>query len=109
MSGERRKSMFDGPSSFCGKRSVSAAARVLLEDDMKEPTRDISSYVRDPEANPHNLSYAVVLNRVSRLGWSIEEALKTPKMTRSQAGTRSARKSHWHQWNPDWLKPVKKN
>jgi hypothetical protein len=109
MNGERRKSMFDGPSSFCGKRSVSAAARALLEDDMKEPTRNINSYVRDPEANPHNLTYAVVLNRVSRLGWSIEEALKTPKMNRSQAGRRSARKSHWSQWNPDWLKPVKKD
>lgn len=101
--------MSDGRSNFCGKRSVSAVARVLLEDVMTEPTREISSYVRDPEANPHNLSYAVVLNRVTRLGWSIEEALNIPKMNRSQAGRRNGQKSHWHAWNPGWLKSEKKD
>jgi len=63
----------------------------------------------DKERNPHGLTACQIADRHYNRKWSLEEILNTPLMTRSEAGRRNGQKSHWHQWNPDWLKSEKKD
>lgn len=45
--------------------------------------------------NPHGLSYETIYNRIARLKWSLDDALNTPRMTKSQAGQRAAKNPNW--------------
>ena len=54
----------------------------------------------DTEQNIHNLTAKQIADRLYNRKWSMEKILKTPIMTRSQAGSLAAKKSPWGKWNP---------
>jgi hypothetical protein len=56
---------------------------------------ELRAIAADRTRNIHNLSYRVIRDRISRRGWSVEDALNTPQMTKSQAGHRAAQNPNW--------------
>ena len=63
-----------------------------LDDETIEAVRAAWS---DRTRNIHNLKYRVIRDRINRRGWTLEDALNTPMMNRSQAGHRAAKNPNW--------------
>ena len=49
----------------------------------------------DRTRNIHSLEYRVIRDRIGRSGWTLEQALNTPQMTKSQAGHKAAKNPRW--------------
>ncbi len=56
---------------------------------------ELRAIAADRTRNIHNLSYRVIRDRISRRGWTLDDALNTPMMNRSQAGHRAAKNPYW--------------
>ena len=63
-----------------------------LDDEIKEAVRAAWS---DRTRNIHNLKRHTILERIRIRGWTLEQALNTPVMTRSQAGKIAAKNPYW--------------
>jgi len=63
-----------------------------LDDETIEAVREA---LRDSTRNIHNLKRHTVLERLRIRGWTLEQALNTPVMTRSQAGKIAAKNPNW--------------
>jgi hypothetical protein len=61
----------------------------------KPSLEEIAEIARDPERNKLNLPHNTIRNRVRRLGWDMDRALNTPRMTRTEAARIAARNPLW--------------
>lgn len=60
----------------------------------------IHALADDPEKNIHGFTGKQIANRYYNRKWPIEKCLSEPLLTRSQAASRGAKKSHWSNWEP---------
>ena len=67
----------------------------MTEEERKARLKEIREAVRDSTRNTLNLPQRIVWNRVMNRGWTLEDALNTPLMNRSQAGHRAAKNPNW--------------
>jgi hypothetical protein len=56
---------------------------------------ELRAIASDRTRNIHNLKYRVIRDRISRRGWTLEDALNTPQLTKSQAGHIAAKNPNW--------------
>ena len=71
----------------------------MTPEERKARLKEIREAVRDSTRNIHKLTLNVVRNRVMNRGWTLEEALTTPLMTRTQAAQRAAQNPRWRNFS----------
>jgi len=60
-----------------------------------ETIQAVRAALSDRTRNIHNLNRHTVYERIRKRGWTLEQALNTPVMTRSQAGQIAAKNPYW--------------
>ena len=63
-------------------------------------SRWIQDLADDPEKNIHGLKARTIASRVYKDNWTVEQALTTPLISRTEAARMAAKKSHWSKWEP---------
>ena len=71
----------------------------MTPEERKARLKEIREAVRDSTRNIHKLTLNVVRNRVMNRGWTLEEALTPPLMTRPQAAQRAAQNPRWRNFS----------
>jgi len=62
-------------------------------------SKEIRRLANDPELNPHGLSFITLYHRLIYNHWSLDKALGTPSISRSQAGRNARRNPTWNNFH----------